>query len=175
MTRRLLVAVASIGAAGSLVLGGVAGAVADTSAKVKDPKGDVKDCNTGAPAATEANDIRGVRVRSDGTVEVTMRKSVKRALKDFSFAVRVTITRPDGSTRTYLVQVHDGVETIGEVDPRTNQPLPDGDGAVDRRGKKVTVDTGERLPAGTAVAVEAFNLPEEGGAVSCDSASLQVS
>jgi hypothetical protein len=159
---------------GVVIPAGVAGAGSEFSAKIKDDRRDVVECESGAPADNEANDIKDARINGDGVVTVRMFRSVEESLADqFSFAVVVTIEYPDGRVRVFRVQVHDGEVEIAEIDPDTRTPLPEG-APIEVKKNKVVIKTGGSVPADTLVTVEAFNLPKETDTVACDEAVVEV-
>lgn len=178
MRNRLKWTVTALVAAAALLIpvGGARAGGEPTKVQVKDDRNDVVDCRTNAPADTKANDIDDVKIYGDGRIRVRMFRSVERSLKDqFSFAVVVTVTYPDGRVRAFRVQVHEGVVQIGEIDPDTREPLPEG-GPIDVKNRTIVIETLGSVPAGTTVLVESFNLPEEGDEpdVSCDDVVLDV-
>jgi hypothetical protein len=161
--------------AGALVVeAGVASAGGRNANRTKDPTGDVVDCANGTPADHEAPDIENVRVKKNGIVEVQMRRSVEMSLEDqFSFAVVVTITYPDGRVRTFLVEVHAEEVVIAEVDPTTGEPLSEG-APITIKGKKIRIETSGSVPLGTQVTAQGFNTPTETDSKSCDDATVEV-
>ena len=174
MRNRLKWTVTALVTAGMMLIpAGVAGA-GNTSARVKDDRGDVVECESGAPAKNKANDIQDAKITGNGEVIVRMFRSVEKSLADqFSFAVVVTIEYPDGRVRVFRVQVHDGVVEIGEIDPQTRELLDEG-APIDVDKHNIVIQTGGSVPADTVVTVEAFNLRKEADTVACDIAVIEV-
>jgi len=144
---------------------------------VEDDLEDVKECDSRTPAPDNtAADIDTVYVhkfKRKVIIEVELDERLEDIFDfEYSWAIRVTITFPDGRVRMFLIEVHEGFMFLGEIDPETGELLPEGPEIEPASKDSVDFTVDEPLPKGTKIEVETFNTPEEGDAKLCDRAQL---
>ncbi len=135
-----------------------------------DPAGDFAGCG---PSDAVGADILGVAAGQEGnrvTAAVWMAQPPTVSDTQFSFAVRTTAIRYDGSHRVMGYEVHGGQYLIGELDADGNlDSASDAEITINETAVVFSFDADPGDPF-VLLFVEGFNLPADGDAIGCDTA-----
>lgn len=129
-----------------------------------DPAGDATTCGTNTPAVDMPNvDIRNVIILDFGNdgfqVVVTLAGSAGNAIaNDFSWAVVLSLLRDDGTVDPWMIEIHDGVMRVGQLDPENGELVPDTGDAVFVDGDNVVFVSTEGITDFVAFFLQAFNM-----------------